>query len=104
MKYKAKLIQVGEGCDYTIGCGQLVIDIDANSLEDANVKLQKIIKEEYRFEQSLKSCELYEVHDTHIIDVDVIYKQLEIDEMNRQQSIDDALERAEYERLRYKFN
>jgi hypothetical protein len=43
MEYKAYLKQNGEGCDYTIGCGQTVISIDAQNVLEAKQKLyQKI--------------------------------------------------------------
>lgn len=41
MKYKAYLYQEG-GCDYTIGCGIRVIDIEASNIEEAQKELKNL--------------------------------------------------------------
>ena len=43
MKYKAYLKQDGEGCDYTIGCGQTIVELQANNKEEAKEKLTQLI-------------------------------------------------------------
>lgn len=44
MIYKAYLKQQGEGCDYTIGCAQTVIEIEAQNIDEAKQKLKIIYK------------------------------------------------------------
>ena len=60
-KFIAELHQKGEGCDYTIGCGIDVIEIDASNMDEAISKLQSIIDEEYTDDISLKEAIIYEV-------------------------------------------
>lgn len=72
-KYKAYLVQSGEGCDYTIGCAQTVINIEANNMEEAKEKLTEIIKEEYYDFQELESAELYECNQVFKMPLNDIY-------------------------------
>lgn len=48
MRYYAYLVQKGEGCDYTIGCGNTIRKIEASNDKEASEKLSNIIEEEYR--------------------------------------------------------
>ncbi len=103
MKYKAYLKQDG-GCDYTIGCGREVIDIDADSIKDAKEKLATIVFEDYNHsETKLDEIELFEVNETWIIDVNEIYtkikQQKELNRIRTQEEFD----RAELMRLKRKF-
>ena len=60
MKYYANLQQHGEGCDYTIGCGQKLITFEAADDFDAQVKLAEIIKEDgYTGETELSKVFLF---------------------------------------------
>jgi len=62
MFYKAYLKQRGDGCDYTIGCAQTVVDIDAKNIDEASLKLLQIIKESYSGDRELEYYELYEIN------------------------------------------
>lgn len=42
-KWLGVMIQAGEGCDYTIGCGYRVVEVEADSEKDARVKLSKAL-------------------------------------------------------------
>lgn len=59
MKYYAYLKQKGEGCDYTIGCAQTLIQIEANSDEEAREKLAEEISENYHGETELSKVLLF---------------------------------------------
>jgi hypothetical protein len=101
--YKAYLNQ-GGGCDYTIGCGQTVIDIKANSMEEAKVKLIKEIQEEYSHEErQLDSAELYEIENIISIDCKELY--IAIDEAREKKIAKEQEEREkqDYIRLQAKF-
>lgn len=104
MKYKAYLKQAGEGCDYTIGCAQTVINIEANNFQEAYDELKYIISEDYSDDECLIDyVELYEISNISLIDVQEIYN--EIDEKNQleeQKRIEDK-ERKEFERLKRKY-
>ena len=105
MKYKAYLKQAGEGCDYTIGCAQTVIEIDATSMEEAKQKLTDTIIEDYSYdERMLDSAELYECNEVFAMPVDEIYAKKEQLEQQEQQRKQEEAERREYERLKHKFS
>lgn len=103
MTYKAYLKQIGEGCDYSIGCAQTVISIEAKDIEEAKTKLKEIIKEEYYDERSLETCELYEINKIVDINVGEIYAEM-IEELNTyNEELMKERERMEYERLKRKY-
>jgi hypothetical protein len=102
--YKAYLQQEGEGCDYTIGCGLRVIDITANSMEEAKHKLAETIATEYSYDEGmLYAAELYEVEQVFSMDVKAIYQKVVDDRNAEKQREKDAKEKAEFERLKSKF-
>ena len=105
MKYKAYLKQAGEGCDYTIGCTQTVINIEATNMDEAKQKLTAIIIEEYSYdERILDSVELYECNEVFAMPLDDIYAKKEQLEQQEQQRRQEEAERREYERLKHKFS
>jgi hypothetical protein len=105
MKYKAYLKQKGEGCDYTIGCGQTVINLKTNNLPDAISELENEIIENYSFDETkLQSCELYEINSITIVDVDSIYNKEKLLYMKELEEEKLRAERAEFERLKKKFS
>lgn len=59
MKYIAVLKQSG-GCDYTIGCGIEVIEIDETERSGALDKLDEIV-DDYKDTDGLESITLYEI-------------------------------------------
>ena len=103
MIYKAYLIQSGEDCDYTIGCAQTVIDIEAQSIDEAKQKLYQEIEESYTGEQDLELCELYEINEVVICDLKEWYKRIDDAEYAIEQQRKEDLERKEFERLKAKF-
>lgn len=103
MVYKAYLKQRGEGCDYTIGCAQTIIEIEAQSIDEAKQKLYQKIKENYSGEQKLELCELYEINTVVVCDLKEWYKRINNAEYVIQQKRKDDLERKEFERLKAKF-
>lgn len=105
MKYKAYLKQAGEGCDYTIGCAQTVINIEATSMEEAKQKLTAKIIEEYSYDEGmLDSAELYECSEVFAMPIDDIYAKKEQLKQQEEQRKQEESERREYERLKHKFS
>lgn len=100
MKYKAYLIQAGEGCDYTIGCGRAVIDINAFSVEEAILKLEHIVATEFTDDSALDHVELYEISQVFIMPVKDIYERRYKAEADKHQKEVEKAERLEYERLK----
>ena len=104
MKYKAFIRQAGEGCDYTIACGKTVIDLEANSIPEAMVKLYQAVKEDYsNDERRLESAEIFEVNRIENIDMKEIYRQIDDAERLGQAKEEEETERKEFERLKAKF-
>lgn len=103
MIYKAYLNQAGEGCDYTIGCAQTVIDIEASDLGEAKIKLMGKIADEFIDEFALESAQLYEINEVVDIDVDDIYSRREEFMRNEELRQQEEFERQEYERLKKKY-
>jgi hypothetical protein len=101
--YKAYLKQGAEGCDYTIGCGQTLINIKTSSIEEAKQKLAEIIAEEYSGERELESAELFEVEQTFMMDTTSIYQEADEREETRKKNETTEKERQEFERLKAKF-
>jgi len=102
MIYKAYLKQYGEGCDYTIGCAQTVINIEAQSLDDAKEKLYQEIKG-YVGELELELCELYEINNVVVCDLKEWYKRIYDAGYAIEQQRKEYLEHKEFERLKAKF-
>lgn len=105
MKYRAYLIQDTEGCDYTIGCAQTVIEIEASSLEEAEKSLKKEINETYSGESEwrLKSAELYEIKNIISIDLDSLYREEEEAEEKEKEKEKEEAEKQELLRLQKKY-
>ena len=105
MKYTVILKQDGEGCDYTIGCGMTKTTIEANSLDEAKEKLNKLIIETYprtRMERGLAWAELYE-EKIYSAPVEDLYAEKQQKEDKEDQEIREKKDREEFERLKEKF-
>lgn len=100
MKYYAYLKQKGEGCDYTIGCGQLLTTLEAKSDDDAREKLASLVKEEYQGEFELSSVLLFkEPISFNLKDVYDKSKASKEEETTKRQHIKDM---DEFEKLKKK--
>jgi len=54
--YKLYVKERGEGCDYTIGCGNHLFDLKALSLEEAEKEAQKILEEHTHSEREFETA------------------------------------------------
>jgi hypothetical protein len=99
----AVLTQAGEGCDYTIGCGIKVIDLESENFNDAMEELTSLIQEEYTGDISLSSAILYKVESKENMNLSEIYSKKEEAQNLRKDSELESKEREEYERLSKKF-
>jgi len=102
-KFVVFIKQDGEGCDYTIACGRNLLTIEANDIEEAELKVSDIIKEEYFDEQSLYHCIIYEVCDELKVNLKQIYKEMDDDKKSEEEKKQEEKEKREYERLVKKF-
>lgn len=116
MSYIAFLKQEGEGCDYSIGCGYDLIELTADNHEKAIEELKKEIIGEFindedyigfeggfNDERKLAKVTLYEVTVKESIPVDVWYKEAMQAEKQAKNDQKSAREKAEYERLKTKY-
>lgn len=101
--YIAYLEQDG-GCDYTIGCGKLVIDLAADNMEEAIEIIKEIIESDYNYpEAKLSSCKIFEVLDISEINVDILYGELQEKKNQKRLKEKEEKERIKYEELRKKY-
>ena len=75
------LLEQGQGCDYTIGCGKEWIEFDSLNNETALAYLKETIKEEYSYsERRLSTIKLIGV--SFIADINAKEIYTEIDKEN----------------------
>ena len=116
-KYLIVIKQVGEGCDYMIGCAQKTITLYADNIEQASKRFALMIGPEfddndvdwtedyggYYDDTQLESATIYEVDIAKAINLDEIYKALRIKEDIETAEYVEEIERKEFERLKNKF-
>lgn len=98
--YKAYLFQEG-GCDYTIGCGHQIVDIEAISMTEAKEKILEII--DYYSINNLDSVEIYEISEVFEVDLDAIKYKIKKEEENAKFMQKELEELKEFERLKNKY-
>lgn len=104
MNFVAYLKQIGEGCDYTIGCGQKLIPLNAQSWDEARAEMRRLMAENYSHDESrLEAVTIYEVKTALRIPVDYWYSEIEDEEAQEQAARDKEQRRSEYERLKREF-
>jgi hypothetical protein len=102
--FYANLNQKGEGCDYTIGCGYLLIKLRGNTYEEAFSDLKKRIRKCYTGDRELEAVTILEVNKvTEIPDTYGIYTEIEQEKAGQRQAELNHKEKVEYERLKAKF-
>lgn len=104
-KYKAHLDQGAQACDYGIGCGEILIHLDADNMEDAIAELKRTIEEEYSCdEMSVETCVILEITNEVKIDLSGIYAEIEARENEEEAARKEKSERQQLERLQAKYN
>ena len=98
MRYYAYLKQKGEGCDYTIGCGNTLREFEANDDFDASQILTDIIREEYTGDYELRRVVLF--RDPIPFDVRPIYVALQSEKETERNRMKYLKDKDEYERLK----
>lgn len=106
MLYFAYLIQKGEGCDYTIGCGRQLLRLRAANHPDAvkELKTRILDKEEgYQDERKLAGVDLLEVITETNIPIEEWYQEIERAKINRERQQQEETERATLAKLKAKY-
>jgi CRISPR/Cas system CSM-associated protein Csm2 small subunit len=103
MKYFLYVIQDAEGCDYSIACGECLIELNALNKNDAEKEVMKKIEESFFHEDSmLRSATLYEVQNLVELNMDDVYKNIKNKKLKEKAKILKEKEEKEFERLKKK--
>lgn len=102
--YYVHLIQHGEGCDYTIGCGHRLRSLKAKTYPEAHAEVDALLKEEHTSEErEVEHVRILEVTNMHEVDVKAWYAGLGMQRKAEELKAQEARERAELERLQKKY-
>lgn len=94
MTFIAHLKQYGEGCDYTIACGEKLVVLEATNKDEALIELNQLIWEEYGYdERRLKTATFYQVASETQVDLKSLYS--EMDAIKEQAEAEKAIRKAE---------
>lgn len=98
--------QKGEGCDYTIGCGETIQEIDGETHKQALKNVYEFFEEEQQYidpesDSSLEECYLFELKKT--IDLDELQEKFTEEQEKEEEDNQEECERKEYERLKKKY-
>ena len=88
------------GCDYSIGCGYQLVPLRASNRYEAVQVARKLILSDYQNERRVDGAMLYECVDETRLPVSNWYEN---DRLQKEAINHDKEERAEYERLKQKF-
>lgn len=106
--------QEGEGCDYTIGCGQILWKLKAQSYEEAIEELKSTVigkwlpefceyEEGYWEDFKLESVTLYEVNKKEEVPINKWYSDALMKIKQEKNKVNEEYEKIEFERLKAKF-
>lgn len=115
--FLAVITQLGEGCDYTIGCGQTVRRIDADNVADATAKILGAPDADGDWrggfgnprthgpggDKRLAAIALYEVASRTDVDLAAHWRACAQREADAASADAEQRERAEFDRLRAKY-
>lgn len=113
MKYFAYFKQQGDGCDYTIGCGQRLIELNGETYADAWNDFYKRFLDDYdpyfgNFweegnENYMKSVVIYGISEIIPFDFESYGHSMANKKKIERDTKQERLDREEYERLKRKF-
>jgi hypothetical protein len=101
----AVLKQCGEGCDYTIGCGVKVVELQACTWDEAKVEARHALAEDYSqaYDHCLEGFTIFEVSSRFDVPVNAWYADISREEADRNAGREKEKRRLEYERLKREF-
>lgn len=103
-KYIAYLEQAGEGCDYTIACGKLLIELESDDLHGALEEIKQMLKEEYHGERALGRLRLFKIEEELPVDLRAIYRHFEEEKNKAKAEAKRLKDYNEYQRLKKQFD
>lgn len=99
MKYVAIFVQAGQGCDYTIACGQKSFIFDAIADDVAHDYITNKIREEYSHaETQLELAYLFRVGEELKVDIKALYQDIKAE--RDQEEAERKLRKAQQELAR----
>lgn len=103
--FKVFIKQEGEGCDYTIACGETVIELKATTLWEAIKEFQDIAERDYYSQdRRLKEAKIYDISRTEAINMPALYSLIDDIRDRREKQKDRDKKRALYEQLKQEFD
>ena len=104
-RYIVWIVQHGEGCDYTIGCGRNLYDLEATDKEAAIAEVTTMVKETVQWGKAARYGEItiYEVSDSLEISPGPLYRREELQADLIAQREAEESERALYAKLKEKY-
>lgn len=92
----------GNGCDYTISCGETIREFEANSEKEIKEKVKEQI--EYFGRERIQKATLYEItSNKEKLDIDDLFADDDAEEKAREEAIKVAKEIAQLEELKKKY-
>lgn len=101
MSYFAYVHQEG-GCDYTIGCGNLLLGLGAKTEEEAKEELKEVIKERFQGDYRIEEAMLFS-GETIDFDLESVYNEIDEEKKAAKKQKEEQEEKAQYEALKKKF-
>lgn len=80
MKKYIIIFDQGNGCDFTIGCGILVFEIEANNLDEVKTKLGEKLRNYRSPEYRIEDITILEVNEKISIDPYIFYDMYDMEE------------------------
>jgi len=114
-KYYVYVIQAAEGCDYTIACGETLVSLEADTLDDALQEAKQTMvmgyngpfgEEPGRYSHpEYRLCRAVLIEASGILEIDIDAWYRELDDRNAEilRREQERAERAAYERLKAKY-
>lgn len=96
MVYKMWMKQTGEGCDYTIACGQKLFDLKATDIESAKEEARELIDEVTNDEVQVDTAYILNV----VEDITEMGDEIEEMRLERRRKIELEKKREQLERLK----
>lgn len=103
--FVAHIKELGEGCDYTIGCGQILIRLKSKTTDEAINELKKKVvgEDAYWGGQEFESIILLDVVKEVQIPINKWYSEEQENAVLSENKAKELAEKKEFERLKAKF-
>lgn len=101
-KFVAYLLQKGGGCDYTIGCGRNLINLESGNMVDAILEMREELRN-FSGESELESVKVMHISEEYDCPVGLWYSEIQQEYERQALAIIEERDRIEFERLKRKY-